>query len=284
MNRNDLAVLTAAELSPEAAGWSKTFDRLIIVIAAFLVLAVTYINFLLLAGDWDFFIDFKDREYWPVIYPIVQIMQAASFQAIFWYLFRLPIGATASAVLFTLAVWAERYQSWEGLAYFPITLVAPGTFIAGAIIMDATLCITRSWLITAIFGGTLFGLTFYPSNWAFFAPYFQPVKLMDSVTSLASYIGYTFPRTGTPEYVRLIERGTLRTFGSPIWISVIFSSFICIFQYMIWWFIGVLACKATSSVPVGERFKSIYGMQERAAATAESTQVKGAVKAAGGVA
>ncbi|WP_298362354.1 methane monooxygenase/ammonia monooxygenase subunit A [uncultured Bradyrhizobium sp.] len=262
MTKNDAAVLTAAELSPQAAKWSRTFDYMIIVIAAFLVMSVTYLNFLLLAGDWDFFIDFKDREYWVLIYPIVQIMMAAAFQAIFWNLFRLPIGATAAALLFTLGVWIERYQSWGGLSYFPITLVVPGTFFAGALILDGMLCITRSFVVTGLFGGVLFGLTFYPSNWAFLAPYFQPVKLMDSVTSLASLMGYTFARTGTPEYVRLIERGTLRTFGSPVWVSVFFSAFVCIFQYFFWWLVGTLATKATF-IPVGYRFKQLYGMKDK---------------------
>ena len=279
MTKNDIAVLAAAELSPQAAVWSSAFDRLIIIVAAFLVAAVTYINFLLLAGDWDFFIDFKDRQYWVLIYPTVQIMMAAAFQSIFWSLFRLPIGATVSAVLFVVVVWIERYQSWGGLAYFPITLVVPGTFVAGALILDATLCVTRSWLVTAMFGATLFGLTFYPSNWAFLAPYFQPVKLMESVTSLADLIGYTFPRTGTPEYVRLIERGTLRTFGSPVWVSVFFSAFVCIFQYFIWWFIGNLACRA-AFVPVGYRFKSLYGMKEEVQPT-EGKQVSGRAQTGG---
>lgn len=258
---NNLAVLRVADLSPEAAGWSRTFDYLVIVVGAFLVWAVTYINFLLLAGDWDFFTDFKDRQYWVVIYPVVQIMMPAAFQAIFWYLFRLPIGATASALLFMVGVWMVRYHSWMGLAYFPITLVLPGTFLVGAMILDGLLCVTRSWLVTAIFGGTLFGLTFFASNWIVFAPYFEPVSLMGQLSSLADYLGYVFPRAGTPEYIRIIERGSLRTFSdSAIWVSSFFSSFICIFMYMLWWMLGTLACKATF-VPVGDRFKALFGMR-----------------------
>jgi methane/ammonia monooxygenase subunit A len=143
----------------------------------------------------------------------------------------------------------------------------PGTFIAGAVIMDGVLCLSRSWLITALFGAPLFALSFYPSNWAFLAPYFQPVKVMDSVTAMASQIGYMFPRTGTPEYVRLIERGTLRTFGSPVWVSAVFSSFVSIGLYFLWWYISSRACRA-AFVPVGYRFKSLYGMKDAQQATA----------------
>lgn len=261
MSSNDIAVLQVAGLSKDASQWSRTFDYLIIVVGAFLVWAVTYINFLLLAGDWDFFTDFKDRQYWVVIYPVVQIMMVGAFQAIFWYLFRLPIGATAAALLFMVGVWIVRYHSWMGLAYFPLTLVVPGTFLVGAMILDGMLCATRSWLVTAIFGAPLFALTFFASNWIVFAPYFQPVEVMGQLSSLADGIGYTYPRAGTPEYIRIIERGTLRTFAdSAIWVSAFFASFICIFMYMVWWLVGVFACKATF-VPVGDRFKAIFGMK-----------------------
>lgn len=259
MRDNDFAILQAAELSPLAAKWSRTFDYMIIVVGAFLVWGVTYINFLLLAGDWDFFTDFKDRQYWVVIYPIVQIMMATAFQAIFWNLFRLPLGATASALLFTVGAWIVRYHSWMGLAHFPMTLVLPGTFIVGAMILDGILCVSRTWLVTAIFGAPLFGLTFFASNWIMFAPYFQPVEVMGQLSSLADLIGYIYPRAGTPEYIRIIERGTLRTFAdSAIWVSAFFSSFLCIFMYIFWWFVGTFATRE-SSIPVGYRFKAIFG-------------------------
>jgi len=105
MGTNDRAVLDLSGLSPQSERWSRTFDLLIVVIAAFLVWAVSHINFLLFAGDWDFFIDWKDRQYWVLIYPISVIVTAAAFQAIFWHLFRLPIGATASMLLLLLSVW-----------------------------------------------------------------------------------------------------------------------------------------------------------------------------------
>lgn len=264
MIKNDLAVLRVAGLSPQAAKWSRTFDYLIVIVGAFLVWAVTYINFLLLAGDWDFFIDFKDRQYWVVIYPVVQIMMAAAFQSLFWNLFRLPIGATAAALLFAVGVWIVRYHSWMGLAYFPLTLVVPGTFLVGAMILDGVLCATRAWLTTAVFAAPLFGLTFLASNWIVFAPYFQPVELMGQLSSLADVIGYVYPRAGTPEYIRIIERGSLRTFGdSAMWVSAIFSSFICIFMYIFWWLVGAVASKQ-AFVPVGSRYKAIFGSKRAA--------------------
>lgn len=262
MTANDQAILKAAGITPDAAGWSRTFDYLIIVVGAFLVWAVSHISFLLLGGDWDFFIDWKDRQFWVLITPVVTIMMCAAFQAIFWYLFRLPLGATASALLFLVGVWIVRISSWEGIAYFPLSLVVPATCIMGAIALDAILVLSRSWLVTGAFGGALFGLLFYPSNWIYLAAYHQPIEHMGLMTSIADMIGYTFPRSGTPEYIRIIERGTLRTFGdTPTWVSAFFSAFVCIFMYYIFWWVAIAACSA-KYVPVGMRFKQIYASKD----------------------
>jgi len=137
---------------------------LIIVIAAFLVWAVSHINFLLLAGDWDFFIDWKDRQYWVLIMPISTIITAAAFQSIFWNLFRLPIGATASMMLLLISVWIVRYHGWHTWAGFPLSLVVPASCVMGAIVMDTILVITRSWVLTGVFGGVLFSVLFFPAT------------------------------------------------------------------------------------------------------------------------
>lgn len=260
MTANDQAVLDAAEMSPQVSKWSRTFDYMIVVIAAFLVLSVTQIHFILLAGDWDFFIDWKDRQYWVLITPIVTIMMAAAFQAVFWNLFRLPIGATASVALLLVGTWIVRYHGWNGLAYFPLALVVPSTCLMGAIALDAILSLTRSWVLTAVFGGLLYAALFFPSNWIYFAPYFLPAEHMGQMVSLADLIGYTYPRSSTPEYIRIIERGTLRTFeDSAVWVSTAFSGFVCIFAYMIFWWLASKLCVPTF-FPTGRRFRAAMGL------------------------
>jgi methane/ammonia monooxygenase subunit A len=162
-------------------------------------------------------------------------------------------------LLFLLSVWIVRYHSWEALAHFPLSLVVPATCLVGAILLDAILVLTRSWLVTGAVGGVLFGLMFLPSNWVYFAPYFQPVEHMGQMTSLADLIGYTFPRAGTPEYIRIIERGTLRTFeDSANWVSAFFSGFLCVFTYFTFWWIGNAAC-SIKYVPIGIKFKEAFG-------------------------
>jgi methane/ammonia monooxygenase subunit A len=55
-----------------------------------------HIHYMLLAGDWDFWIDFKDRRMWPTVTLIVAMCFAAASQSFFWTRFRLPIAPRPS--------------------------------------------------------------------------------------------------------------------------------------------------------------------------------------------
>ncbi len=112
--------------------------------------------------------------------------------------------------------------------------------------MDAILLLSRSWIVTGIFGASMFGLLFYPSNWAWLAPYHVPVEVNGLVMTVADLIGFEYIRTGTPEYIRIIERGTLRPFGqhaAPV--AAAFSAFVCVLMYWVWWFIGKVRSTVT---------------------------------------
>jgi methane/ammonia monooxygenase subunit A len=68
------------------------------------------------------------------------------------------------------------------------------------------------------------------------APFRVPVEYLGNVLSVGDLQGYQYIRTSTPEYIRLIERGTLRTFGQDVTpVSAAFSGFVCIFVYLWWW-------------------------------------------------
>jgi len=57
--------------------------------------------------------------------------------------------------------------------------------------------------------------------------------------TLADLQGYHYVRTGTPEYIRMVEKGTLRTFGKDVApVSAFFSGFVCIIIYFLWHFFG----------------------------------------------
>ncbi len=77
------------------------------------------------------------------------------------------------------------------------------------------------------------------------------------MVNVADLIGYTFTRTATPEYLRIIERGTLRTFGGESTIiSMFFSAFVCMVLFFIWWKIGEWV---TNLGTVPNRFKKMVG-------------------------
>ncbi len=222
-----------------AASLSRRFDFLLAVIVGLAIMSAFHLHFMLLAGDWDFWVDWKDRQWWPTLTPIVAITFPAAVQYVFWEKFRLPIGATFSLTLLVLAEWASRYGGFNLWSDFPVSLTWPATIIPGAIVLDCVLLLTGNFLLTAIFGGMAFGLMFYSGNWPMLAAYRIPMEVMNTMVSVGDYIGYAFPRTATPEYVRLIERGTLRTFGGhSASIAAFFAGFACILMYLVWWYIG----------------------------------------------
>jgi methane/ammonia monooxygenase subunit A len=125
-----------------------------------------------------------------------------------------------------------------------MAFVWPATFIAMGLVLDCTLVITRSFLLTGIFGGFAWACIFYPANWPLLAPFHQPIEWHGTLMSLADLQGYMYVRTGTPEYIRIIEEGTLRTFGEHVApITVFFAAFVCILMYFVWNRFGALLAK-----------------------------------------
>jgi methane/ammonia monooxygenase subunit A len=65
------------------------------------------------------------------------------------------------------------------------------------------------------------------------------VEYNGMLMSLADISGYNYVRTGTPEYIRMVEKGTLRTFGKDVApVSAFFSGFMSILIYFMWHFVG----------------------------------------------
>jgi len=78
----------------EAVGCVQTTDWMLLVLLFFAVLGGYHVHFMLTAGDWDFWVDWKDRRMWPTVVPILGVTFCAAAQAFFWVNFRLPFGAT----------------------------------------------------------------------------------------------------------------------------------------------------------------------------------------------
>jgi len=256
--------------------WAATLSaRLDIVISLIIILAITaafHLHFQLLAGDWDFWVDWKDRQYWVTPTPIVAITFPAALQYVLWEKFRLPIGATLSITCLLAGAWIARVFGFHLWSYFPFSLIWPVLMIPGALVLDCALVLTGNFFFTAVIGGMGFAVLFYPGNWPMLAAYHLPVEVMGTLVSVADYIGYAFTRTATPEYLRFIERGTLRTFGGhSAWVASAFSGFVCVLTYLVWWHIGMLMTRVTT---LPNRWRAMFGMpdhQTAAVAPAEKT-------------
>ncbi|MBE9539295.1 MAG: methane monooxygenase/ammonia monooxygenase subunit A [Proteobacteria bacterium] len=219
--------------------FSRKLDYFIIAIVMFAVMGAFHIHFMLTGGDWDFWVDWKDRQFWVTVTPIVLMIVIAAFQAIFYQHFRLPIGATLCGILLILGEWLNRYFGFYLWSHFPMSLVWPALVIPMCLWLDLVLHLSRSFILTAIIGALGFALMFPASNWAILAAFRVPIEVQGTLLSMADYIGFTFSRTATPEYLRIIERGTLRTFGGESTIiAAFFSGFVCMIMYAIWWNIG----------------------------------------------
>ncbi len=169
------------------------WDLVFWVTAIFVVAGAADITKQLFAGDWDFWTDWKDPQWWPVITAFATIIIPSALQYIQWAAWRFPTGATYTSVCFFLAAWVGRYFQWHVAESYPMNFVWPISTVCAAIILD--------WL------------------------------LMKQ--------GIVYIRSQTPEYLRLIERGALRSFlGETQYVSLAFGGTVAIAGYWIGQFIG----------------------------------------------
>ncbi len=153
----------------EKARLSRAYDYLILVLALFLFIGAFHLHVALTVGDWDFWVDWKDRQWWPLVTPLMMITFPAAVQAVLWTHFRLPLGATLCIACLLIGTWIARFFAYHLWNYFPINEVLPATMLPSALVLDAILMLSNSVTVTSIFGGMAFALLFYPSNWPIFA-------------------------------------------------------------------------------------------------------------------
>lgn len=195
--------------------------------------------FALTVGDWDFWMDWRDRRWWPLVTPFSLILLPAVLGTFMWLRFRLPIGATFATLSFLAASWASRYANFHDFAGFPLNFVSPSTWVGLGVIIDATLLISRSFYFTGFVGAFLFGLLTYTINWPIFAPFRIPIEYNGTMVTVADLMGYMYIRTAIPEYVRIIEESTLRTFGEAVTpLTAVFAGFVTILNYYLWCWVG----------------------------------------------
>jgi len=236
----------AVDGAQESARIDAQVDWVVIPLIVILLGAVFSFQFALLVGDWDYWIDWRDRRWWPLVTPLALTILPGVFGYTFWKLLRLPLGATLSILALTVASWISRYLNFHEFAGFPMNMVFPSSYIALGLLIDCTLLLTRSWFFTGIIGGFLAGLLIYPLNWPLLAPFMVPVEMHGTLMTVADVMGFEYIRTAMPEYVRIIEQSTLRTFGDAVTpLTAVFAGFLTIMNLWFWAWIGSLGVKAT---------------------------------------
>lgn len=242
-------ILRALGISEASGRAMRLFDFIVLPIVFVALMVAFHLHFMLTAGDWDFWVDWKDRLYWPMITCISSIMFMAAAQSILWNMFRLPMGATVVALGLVIAEWITRYFQFHLWSYFPLSEVWPATLIPSALFLDAVLLLTRNWVVTAIIGSMGYAFLFPFANWIMLAPFNLPTQVMGQDLTVADLIGFGYVRGGTPEYLRMIEEGGLRVLavGETWFIASLFAGFVCIFLYMLWWWVAVLLGKASTA-------------------------------------
>jgi len=216
------------------ASWK--WDAVFWVTAIFIVAGAADITRLLFAGDWDFWTDWKDFQFWPVISPFAFIIIPSTLQHIQWLAWRFPTGFTYTACCLFLASWIGRVASWEYFLWYPLNFVWPATIVPAGIICDWIMLKTKSFLLTSFLGAGAFTFIWYISNYVTVAPFLQPTDLMGYTVTIADVQGFEYLRTQTPIYIRndFIENGSLRTFlGEIIYTSMFMGWTVAVIGYWI---------------------------------------------------
>jgi methane/ammonia monooxygenase subunit A len=218
------------------------------VTAIFVVGAAGDITKLLFAGDWDFWTDWKDRQWWVIITPFAIIIIGSALQYIQWLAWRFPTGMVYTATCMWVFATFGRWVQWGALVHYPLNFVWPMTMVAAAIFADWILLKTKSFVITSVVGGMVFTIVWWMSNYVMIAPFLQPAVWMDRILTVADIQGIEYIRSQTPEYLRIVEHGTLRTFlGETTYVALAFGGTLAIAGY----WIGQFIARAFAIWPIG---------------------------------
>ena len=223
----------------EAATAVRTADILALVFLFLIIIGGYHIYTMLSMGDWDIWVDGKDGRFWPTVLPFMLVTFPVAAQYFFWVHLRLPIGATFFCLALLTGEWLDRYVNFWGWTYYPINLDLPTLLIPQALFLDGVLLLSNSFVVSAIVGSMGFSLLLHPTNWVILAQFHQPVEQYGTLMTVADLIRFHYVGTSMPEYIRIVERGTMRTFGDDVvGVAAFFSGFVSIIVYFVWWYVG----------------------------------------------
>src|SRR5438270_627407 len=205
-DRQDRRELDA--LQQVSGRWATAVLLAIVIGVSLALLAST----LVLSGDWDLWVDWKDRVWWAVLVPSSSTMFLSAALYMGWRLLRIPSATMVALMTFAL-LWIDRaFLGFHVFAGFPLNFVWPGMILAGALLLDAAFVVTRSWLATSVTAMAA-GFLFYPANFPALAPFLQPVVRDGRMLTVGNLQGLEYVRSSSPEYLRVVDVGSLHTFA-----------------------------------------------------------------------
>ena len=117
----------------------RTWDVVFWITAIFIVGGAADITKLLFAGDWDFWTDWKDPQWWPVVTAFATIIIPSALQWIQWVAWRFPTGATYTCTCLFLASWIGRFFQWHIAETYPLNFIWPISTVPSISAMTAGL-------------------------------------------------------------------------------------------------------------------------------------------------
>lgn len=222
----------------------RQVDWIVIASLVLIIGAASGFTLAVTMGDWEYWVDWKDRRFWPLIPPVLMMVFPAAILGITWTKLRIPFGATFAVLSYGLLKWVSLFVNFEMFAGFPMTMVWQSTFIPMAIVLDCIMVITGSVFVTGFVGAFLWGILMYPANWIMLAGFHEPILYNGELVTAADLLGYQYIRTGLPEYVRMIERSTLRSFADTVApLTAVFAGFLCILVFYVSYAAGTFLCR-----------------------------------------
>ncbi|MPZ62409.1 MAG: hypothetical protein GEU93_14165 [Propionibacteriales bacterium] len=251
-----LFALTRGEGVPDNPDGSpaigRRWDLLLLASVVLALIGALHVEAMLFGGDWSFWVDWKDRQWWPLVTPAINMILIAAVHYIAWAKARLPVGATLAATTLLAGEWISRVVNFSWWADIPVNYTWPETMLVTALLLDLVLLFSRSYIITSILGGLLFGALFWAANWPALAPFLQPIIMDGQVLTVADAMSASLPRSQGPEYLRMIEEGHLRALVDDVTIVVsFFAGMLCAATY----WIGIGIGKFLAVAPAGRTFQ-----------------------------
>lgn len=231
-------------LAPLGRRWDLVAALVIVLILA----AAMHMESTLFAGEWSFWADWKDRQWWPLVTPAANMILVGTAQYALWRRFRLPVGATLAATVLVVTQLVSRTATFALWANLPFNFTWPETMVLLGVLLDVTLLLSRSYVITSLVGGLLWGGLFWWANLPLLVPFHQAVVVEGQVLTVADWMAFQFPRSQGPEYLRMIEQGHLRALVGNV--TAIVAFFAAMLSAATWW-VGVGIARVLLFRPIG---------------------------------